>query len=150
MSTVIEGDQINAGGLVWDVLHPRSDFKSDIQNDHSLVLGVRRYSVSDTDRYDILFTGDIEELGMRSLMDESRPVQVQVLEAPHHGSVRKSTEAFLNSIQFEVVVQSTGRGRLIHDHLGALIRGRKRMITAIHGAVQVNIGVDEQLKIGSF
>ncbi|MAJ47607.1 MAG: hypothetical protein CBC35_10140 [Planctomycetes bacterium TMED75] len=144
------GAQIDAGGLIWDVLHPRNDFHSDIQNDHSLVLGARRRSVSDPDTYDILFTGDIEELGMRSIMSGSGPIQVGVLEAPHHGSIRRSTEAFLNSIQFDLLVQSTGRGRLIHDYLGALIEGRRRMITALHGAIQVDIGVKGELKLETY
>ena len=148
--TVEEGVQIDAGGLLWKVLHPPIDYQSDIANDHSLVLGVRRRSATDSDDYDVLFTGDIEELGMQTVMDALGPVQVKVLEAPHHGSVRKSTELFLDSIQFELIIQSTGRGRLMHDHFGALVQGKDRLITALHGAIRVDIDAGGQLTKGSF
>ena len=148
--TVVGGVQINAGGVTWDVLHPPARFESSIQNDHSLVIGARRDSVTDPDRYDLLFTGDIEELGMRSLMDDSETIQVRVLEAPHHGSVRNATEAFLNWIQFELLVQSTGRVRLIHDHLGAFVKEKKRMITALHGAIQVDIKDGGAVRVESY
>ena len=144
------GQELFSAGLIWKVIHPYSDFISRVENDHSLVIGVHRFGSGEEHDFDALFTGDIEEHAMKTLIDRKLKIRAIVLEAPHHGSVRPSTGDFLSSIKYELIIQSTGRSRLISDHLSDLVVRSKRLITAVHGAIQVRLGAEKHYEVSCF
>ncbi|MEC9158121.1 MAG: ComEC/Rec2 family competence protein [Planctomycetota bacterium] len=144
------GDALVESGLRWDILHPGSEFTSGVENDHSLVVGLCRTIACESGRFDILFTGDIEERAMRALLDGGMPPRARVLEAPHHGSVRPSTRDFIRAIDPEVIVQSTGRRRLDRDAFAMECGIVRRMVTARHGAIHTSIARDGFVEVRSY
>lgn len=87
-----------------------------------------------------LFTGDLEEIGEREVIEQFPQLEVDVLKVGHHGSKTSTTELFLSKIKPEFGVISAGRdNRYGHPHQEVLERlnAHKVMIyrTDIHGAV---------------
>jgi competence protein ComEC len=75
---VVAGERFDAGGLVFEVLHPPPEGPPGNENTRSMVLLVRYGS------HTVLLTGDLEGEGQR--MVRSRPIaSVDVMLAPHHG-----------------------------------------------------------------
>ena len=144
------GDVLVESGLCWEILHPGAEFTSGVENDHSLVVGLCRSIGCEPGRFDILFTGDIEERAMRALLDGRMPPRARVLEAPHHGSVRSSTRDFIRASDPEVIVQSTGRGRLDRDAFAKECGVVRRMVTARHGAIHTSITKDGFVEVLSY
>lgn len=121
----------------WSIIHPPAGYRGVTENDSSLVIRVDRSDAKIRDRCMILFTGDIEEAGMHDVLErDHRLVRTHVLEAPHHGSVRKSTPGFVEKADPDIIIQSTGERRMIEDHFGRLITNRTRYVTAHAGAVE--------------
>lgn len=85
------------------VVHPdpREEFAP---NDGSLVVRLDHGGTS------VLFTGDIEERGLRALLlDHADELPSAVLVAPHHGSAEPSTPAFLRATAASLIVASNDR-----------------------------------------
>ena len=88
----------------------------------------------------VLLTGDIESRAELALLDlQLSPISV--MSSPHHGSDTSSSPAFLNHVQPETVVISTGyRNRFAHPSEKVLARYRHRQLnvfdTAEDGAVR--------------
>ena len=144
------GDVLFESGLRWDILHPGAEFTSGVENDHSLVVGLCRPIACEPGRFDILFTGDIEERAMRAVLDGGMPPRARVLEAPHHGSVRSSTREFIRAIDPDLIVQSTGRRRLDRDAFAVECGIVRRMVTARHGAIHTSITKEGLMEVLSF
>ena len=99
--TVRAGDQLAAGEVQIDVLHPTGDGPYGVENVRSLVLLVRHRGHS------ILLTGDVEGVGVEQLV--ARPPQkTDVLLTPHHGSVAPA-EVIADWARPRLVVSSQGR-----------------------------------------
>ncbi|SDW39334.1 DNA internalization-related competence protein ComEC/Rec2 [Tepidimicrobium xylanilyticum] len=91
-------------------------------NDLSLVLLLRYHN------FNILFTGDIEELGEKSIQN-SLNVDVDFLKVPHHGSNTSSSEDFLDEIKPRIGFISVGRNNSFsHPHRDVLERYEKHNI----------------------
>lgn len=138
IETVTAGDELMIGGLVWRFLHPEHDQIWQKENDRSLVTRVQDISSQPGDPAAILFTGDIEEAAMSRLI-EQKPglLRARILEVPHHGSVRPSTGRFIECVNPEIILQSTGSRRLLKDELGSVIGDRVRACTAECGSITV-------------
>ena len=95
------GDQINAGGLTFDVLHPTLPLVSD-KNDNSIVLELSYGQV------DFLFTGDAEEAAESSMVTASLIGDIDILKVGHHGSKYSSTASFLAAALPEIAIYSAG------------------------------------------
>ena len=78
---VSAGDRLAAGEVTIDVLHPPKEGPKGVENVRSLTLLVGH------GRHRFLLTGDLEGEGLRRLL-ERKPMSVDVLMAPHHGSRR--------------------------------------------------------------
>lgn len=112
------GQQLRAGDLVIDVLHPPLKGPDGEENARSLVLLLRH-----RDRT-ILLTGDLEPPGLNQVIRPREPEAdplpfpppgrgkqggVDVLLAPHHGSGSSNTEAFARWARPGLVISSEGR-----------------------------------------
>ncbi len=73
-------------------------------NDRSLVLKLEHAGRS------ILFPGDIQNMGMRRLLSNDPEIlRADVLVAPHHGSVERTTGDFIRAVGPDVIVSSNDR-----------------------------------------
>ncbi|HEY7422657.1 MAG TPA: ComEC/Rec2 family competence protein [Gemmataceae bacterium] len=126
------GDQLTAGDVALEVLHPPAVGPAGNENARSLVLKVRHAGHS------ILLTGDLEGEGLRRMLDELPAQPVDVLMAPHHGSHLTNTVKLARWAQPRVVVSCQGRPGPSRE-----VRERYRLIgahlldTHRHGAVTI-------------
>ena len=75
-------------------------------NNRSLVLRISYAGTS------ILFPGDLEEMGEKSLLTHAGPrVKSDILLSPHHGSRTSSSEVFLKAVSPRLCVISSGEDR---------------------------------------
>ena len=87
----------------------------------------------------ILLTGDIEEYAQRALLAQGG-LESDVLILPHHGSVRSSTEAFIESVNPSVLVRSSGQSSSqTSGRLDRATGGRTVLNTADVGCVTITI-----------
>ena len=106
-------------------------------NDRSLVLKVTYGKTS------FLIPGDISEAAEEELVRRNGPIlRSQVLVAPHHGSARSSSQAFIKAVRPETVVFSSGAGNVFRlPHPDALARynriGCLIFRTDLNGAVTI-------------
>jgi competence protein ComEC len=91
---------VEIGGVAVRCLGPQVGDVRD--NDASVVL---RF---DYGKASVLFTGDIEAHGERSLLESRENLRATVLKAPHHGSSTSSTTDFVRAVDPALVVLSLG------------------------------------------
>ncbi|MFO0840088.1 MAG: ComEC/Rec2 family competence protein [Phycisphaerae bacterium] len=146
------GDTLQLGAATIEVLWPRSDLPATTAaNDSSLVLRVRVAG------RDILLPGDIEQDGIRGLIEERDAgranLRCDVLVAPHHGSViPRDSPALFEAVAPRDVIASTGRARPALAELAAnLPDGGPRVWTTLeHGAICVRIGKGGELSVAAW
>jgi len=96
------GDTLDLGGMKAAVLHPAEDWPSTHNvNDQSLVLRL------DWDQTRILLTGDIEKTAEAVVGAEA--CGAELLKVPHHGSKTSSSPAFLEAVNPQHAIVSTGK-----------------------------------------
>ncbi len=111
-------------------------------NNRSMVLRISFCGVS------ILFPGDLEESGEKSLLARAGArVKSDILLSPHHGSRTSSSEAFLEMVAPRLCVISSGEdrfGRFPHPEVLARLdrMGCKSICISGFGAVTVKVGSD--------
>ena len=144
-------DSLILGGLTWRFIHPAPSSFWPLENNASLVVRVERTTEqAPPARADLLFTGDIEERAMVHLLkNNSAMLRASVLEAPHHGSSRHSTASFINAVNPQLIVQSTGPRRLQKDLFSSHIGSRQRLATNAVGAISVTWSEAGQLEWSS-
>ncbi len=144
---------VNGGEIV--ILNPpilnsgfRTQFTPSFQNNQSLVMKLRFHQVS------LLLTGDIEKEAEVRMIQKGDSLRAQVLKVPHHGSLSSSSPLFLEAVQPEYAVASTGKGNLwplphpeVVDRYERL--GTRLLRTDLHGAITV-ITDGQQIEIIPF
>ena len=116
------GQALDLGdGVQLEVLAPADPLLKDTHSDpnnNSVVIRMTYGQVS------FLFTGDIEDDGVASVLEKAGPrLQAQILKVPHHGSRYTTRDDFLDAVRPEVAIISSGRGNSYgHPHQEALQR----------------------------
>lgn len=73
-----------------------------------------------------LFTGDIESLAEKELLDNSYDLKAQVLKVAHHGSKSSTSQEFLNKVSPKIAVISCGTYNTYgHPNKGTLSKLKK-------------------------
>ena len=138
---VHKGMRITSGNTIFDVHNPIPGVLNAKENDNSLVISLKRV-IDNKVVHCSLFTGDIEDHSMRSLVNDMEEIENPFfLEAPHHGSVRRASAEFISEINPSIIIQSTGSMRMRRDELSKIVRehaGMRIYSTAVHGAIQVD------------
>lgn len=142
----LEGSQRCLRGQQWQwdlvdfrILHPSDDPEWEGNNGSCLL------TVS-SDYGSILLPGDIEEAAETFLIEgDELPSPTTILVAPHHGSRTSSTEAFVETVQPQVVLFPMGyRNRFGHPNSTVreryLRRGAQPYNSPVHGAIEVQLG----------
>jgi competence protein ComEC len=140
--TLSRGDRLTAAGTTLTVLHPTAagieeTHHGSLDNANSIVL-----SIEHTGRR-ILLTGDLESAGLEALLAE-RPLDCDVILAPHHGSRHSRPVDFALWSDPEWTIAITGLSDLPPD-VAAAYRGpgRRLIHTGRSGAVQVRLADGE-------
>jgi competence protein ComEC len=110
------------------------------RNDASCVMLVRHGAFS------MLLPGDIEKRGEQWLLTKVLP-SIDVMIAPHHGSLSSSSPQFLNHLSPDLVIVSAGhQNRFGHPHPLVMARYRNRgmsvLNTASSGAITLQVDGD--------
>lgn len=95
------GNIYNLGNAQIEVLGPINDAEGE-SNNYSTIFKV---SFGDMD---ILFTGDAEKEVETDLLEEGTNLEAEILKVGHHGSNTSTTEEFLDAINPEYALISTG------------------------------------------
>jgi competence protein ComEC len=133
------GDELplSSEGVEAFVLNPPAGDAGDGFHDNSIALAVDFGDV----RY--LLTGDAEQTAERRLLEEwAAELDADIYQAGHHGSSTSSTEAFVDAVDPEVAVISSGYdSQFGHPHDEVLTRFGAHDIetywTGVHGTVVV-------------
>jgi competence protein ComEC len=89
-----------------------------------------------------LLTGDLEGMGLRRLLN-TRPLDCDVLLAPHHGSPRSNPDAMISWSTPEWAVFSSGQPQSVRNNPYHATMGPRALNTADVGAVRVILGREE-------
>lgn len=128
--------------VVVQVIQPEHDAADSLDNANSLVLEIEYAGRR------ILLTGDLEQQGLRRLLE--RPSRnVDVLLAPHHGSPNANPRALAEWANAEFVVVSGGRKDAAAS-LRTTYEGAQVLSTAVHGAVSFVVTSDGKLRTKTF
>jgi competence protein ComEC len=130
---VHEGQSLSAGDVVINVLHPPevvAESKQESENSRSMVLRIQYHGQS------ILLTGDLTGPGIDRLVS-SQPESVDVLMAPHHGSLSSNGETLATALQPQVVISCQGP-RPDPRSLQKAYPAARCFDTWTHGAVEIN------------
>ena len=116
------GQQWHWEGVHFQVLHPADEFADRKRNNHSCVLRVSNHYHS------LLLTADIERPAEYFLLKQSGQLLLsEVLMAPHHGSKTSSSPAFINKVNPELAIITSGyRNRFHHPHPAVVKRYEQR------------------------
>ncbi|MBI2174891.1 MAG: MBL fold metallo-hydrolase, partial [Candidatus Omnitrophica bacterium] len=121
-----------------EVLHPPKGFTPGTApeaNDNSIVLRLSYGEVG------FLLAGDIEEEGLRWLLEQPVELKSMVLKVPHHGSrLGAIGELFFRKVDPEIAILSVGRAHHLPSRqtLEALQATRARLFSTLHdGAVSL-------------
>jgi competence protein ComEC len=128
------GELFDIGPLEVAVLHPKS--LSSTTNNNSIALRLQYGEVS------FLFTGDGEEEAENEMLSGGANLKADILQVGHHGSKTSTTDRFLNAVQPDVAIYSTGvDNQYGHPHIETINRLEKSGVlvygTTIHGTVIV-------------
>jgi competence protein ComEC len=129
--TVKAGDVLHAGDVRLEVLHPPADGPAGVENVRSMVLAVQHAE------HEFLLTGDLEGEGQARLLQLARR-RIDVLMAPHHGSVAANGPALARWARAPVIVACQGPPQGPQDGGDAYRRlGQRYLSTWEHGAVTI-------------
>lgn len=141
VTTVLRGDQLLGYGCKIDVLHPIPDWYADSDNADSCCL---RLSFAGRT---VLLPGDLEKNGLESLL--SQPAQnVDVLMAPHHGSLAEDPDRLLRWCRPEYIAISGGKRSStprVHERFGSY----GGLVASTHNVGAIRFTIDIEGRIAS-
>ncbi len=98
-----KGDNYSLGNLSINCIYPdKSEIFQECNNNNSLVLHLN------FKKFDILFTGDIEEEKER-LINIENDFQIEIMKVPHHGSKTSSSITFVEKFKPSIAIFSYGK-----------------------------------------
>lgn len=112
----VKNESFEFGSGFITIIKP--DYNEDNYNNYSAVIRFEYGAVS------FLFTGDIEKVIERQLVDRLEPIDVNVLKVAHHGSSTSSCYDFLNAVTPEYCVIGCGDNGYNHPNPDVVTRLR--------------------------
>ena len=146
INVVSRGWREEHNGAQFEMLWPPADLDAASPNDTSLVLSIR------TGGRRVLLCGDIQDQSMTGLLESGDDLRADVCELPHHGSIVETSPRWLGVVGPALVIQSSGRARLIHDRWPPILEsmGIERLITARTGMIELRIDRDRGMSVSTF
>lgn len=110
----ISGETFNLGEAVCTILAPVFN-GYEKENNYSIVIKMQYGNTS------FLFTGDAESVSEREMMRRGYDLSANVLKLGHHGSIRSTTDEFLDRVKPQYAVISVGKNnKYRHPHKSTL------------------------------
>ena len=147
VETVQRGDTLSLGPLDLEVLHPAPGDEFERDNDASIILRLR--AGTEPSSPTILLLGDIERDAMQLLEQREPDLRADIIEVPHHGSARSFAYPFVELLDPQILLQSTGPSRVLDDRWDDVRSGREWWTTATDGAISVIIEQDGTVRTES-
>ena len=130
-----KGETLVEGELVITCLQPGKSEKGLDSNAASMVLDIS------FGEFSMLFTGDVEGEGEKSLIEKLKGRDYDILKVAHHGSKNSTSEAFLEVVRPKIALVSVGKNNYGHPHKETMERlkkvGSKVLITREEGAIML-------------
>ena len=104
------GTKIKSGGAILEFVHSKTNYKTD--NEDSVMTYI------DYGNLEVLLTGDAE----KGAEAAGKKYNVDILQAPHHGSKGSSNTSFIKKYNPEKIIISTDGKKYGHPHKDALNR----------------------------
>ncbi len=125
----------------FEVLHPQQGWEES-DNNISCVLRVSNQ------HHSLLLTGDIEKKAEKAILNANLSLASKVMLIPHHGSKTSSHSAFLNKVQPQLALLTTGyRNQFHHPNAQVLKRYQVDEVevldTVEQGAISIVFPVDD-------
>ena len=140
--TFTRGDQLSLGPSTLRFLHPPTGFAARQENDNALVAILEPPSHSPR----ALFTADIENESINTLLSYEPHIHAAVIELPHHGSAREAAYEFTKEVNPKIVLQSTDISRLDDPRWDPVRTGRTWLVTERAGCISVQLNRDGSLR----
>lgn len=142
IASVGRGDEWRTKQAYFHILYPgKQDGLTDpVGNihDYNVVMWNQIYQTR------FLWTGDIEEIGEREILQHYPQLKADILKVAHHGSITSTTEEWLNQVQPKVSLISLGRNnRYGHPHPMVSQRIDEQLSkvyrTDVHGGIMIKV-----------
>ena len=130
-------------GLLLKVLHPSLTFVSSRDNPNSLVVCLEYAGRR------ILLTGDLEQEGMEELL-KTPPVDVDIMLAPHHGSLKANPPDLARWARPEYVIVSTPEAAVSDRLMTNYGPSSQILTTAAFGAIRCHVTPEGEIQITPF
>lgn len=129
--------------ITLDIYYPMKGIPNESDNNNSLAIKLTHNNTT------YLWTGDLETDGEAALIEEFREeIDIDVLQAGHHGSKTSSTKEFLKATTPKAIIISCGRNnRFGHPHPTVINRYKQNKIPYSRTDLQGAIVFPEQAKI---
>ncbi len=143
------GDKFKEGSFEMTCLHPTMNFTPDNTNSYSTVLQL------EYGNFKALFTGDLEKNGEDVLLEHGELEDIFLLKVAHHGSKYSTKEEFLNIVNPEISIISSGKDNSYgHPHKELLERlenvGSKIMSTTEYGGITVEVEEGGKVRVDGY
>lgn len=130
------GDVIEEDQFKITCLHPSRKYIASSRNDYSTVLSIKYGD------FDMLLTGDLEEIGEQNVVNSNMLFDYDVLKVAHHGSKYSTFREFLSIIKPEISIISCGKNNTYgHPHEELLQRleevNSTVYTTSQYGAIEI-------------
>lgn len=145
---VKKGDKFNIGNLKFEIIHPKNEFITDNPlNNNAIVSKISYYN------FKMLFTGDIEEIAEKNLLNEN--LKADLLKVGHHGSKTSTTKEFLDKVNPKIALIGVGKNNKFgHPNDEVIKRLENKNIkiyrTDINGEINININKNGKVKINCY
>lgn len=87
---------------------------------------------------DVLFTGDIEEVGVEELLALGPDLKARVFVAPHHGKMHRRHAELLDAVGPEITLVSAPEGYYAREVMERLVAKSRTLFTGRDGAVTIS------------
>ncbi len=150
---VNKGNKLNIEkNLYFDILWPdkQNMITQNSINNNSMVFKLNYKNFS------CLFTGDIEEIGEKKLVQEYKTsLKSTILKVPHHGSKTSSTQEFIKAVEPKISLIGVGlKNKFGHPNQEVIERledsGSKVLRTDENGEIIICVSDDGNIKINVF
>jgi len=143
------GDTLVLGDATVECLWPNPDDLEGLgENDTSVVVRIEVAIAGSGRTRRVVLDGDIEASAMGEIERLYPGLDADVLEVPHHGSAKPGAFGYVDWIDPELVLQSTGTSRLNDPRWDRVRDERDWFSTADRGGVWVRIGRDGEITRG--
>ncbi len=142
------GGRIALGDVELECLWPDPGLIDLMSQNNTSAVARIKVRVDEGSMRTVLLTGDIEGAAMEEILLVHPDLDADVLELPHHGSIKPGALGFVDRLDPLVVLQSTGVSRLNDPRWDALRLGRVWYATAEQGGVWVRIMGDGRIEHG--